>query len=97
MAGKAIYIAGVGMTTFGIDLTRTVKDLTRQAVDAALADANCAASKIEAAWFANTSQGALEGQHMIRGQAALRPLLLIHLKKGGVKGFLSSANEAQPA
>ena len=24
-------------------------------------------------------------------------LLLIHLKKGGVKGFLSSANEAQPA
>jgi len=24
-------------------------------------------------------------------------LLLIHLKKGGVKGFLASATEAQPA
>jgi acetyl-CoA acetyltransferase len=55
MPAKAVYIAGVGMTAFGIDLTRSVKDLTRQAVGDALADANCAASQIEAAWFANAS------------------------------------------
>ncbi len=94
MAGKAIYIAGVGMTTFGIDLTRTVKDLTRQAVDAALADANCAASLIEAAWFANTSQGALEGQHMIRGQAALRPLGFAGIPIANVENACASASTA---
>ena len=94
MAGKAIYIAGVGMTTFGIDLTRTVKDLTRQAVDAALADANCAASLIEAAWFANTSQGALEGQHMIRGQAALRPLGFSGIPIANVENACASASTA---
>lgn len=74
MPGKTVYAAGVGMTAFGINLATTVKDLARQAVSQAMADANCAASQVEAAWFANTSQGALEGQHMIRGQAALRPL-----------------------
>jgi acetyl-CoA acyltransferase len=63
MSDKAVYIAGVGMTAFGIDLTRSVKYLTRQAVNEALLDANCTVPQIEAAWFANTSQGALEGQH----------------------------------
>jgi acetyl-CoA acyltransferase len=94
MAGKAIYIAGVGMTTFGIDLRRTVKDLTRLAVDAALADANCGASLIEAAWFANTSQGALEGQHMIRGQAALRPFGFAGIPIANTENACASASTA---
>jgi acetyl-CoA acetyltransferase len=51
-----------------------VADLTRSAVNASLVDAACDVSAIEGAWFANTRQGIFEGQHGIRGQAALRPL-----------------------
>jgi acetyl-CoA acetyltransferase len=91
---KAIYIAGVGMTKFGIDLAGSVKDLTRQALGEALADANCAVPQIEAAWFANTSQGSLEGQHMIRGQAALRPLGFAGIPVTNVENACASASTA---
>lgn len=94
MPGKAVYIAGVGMTAFGINLARSVKDLTSQAVGDALSDANCAASQVEAAWFANTSQGALEGQHMIRGQAALRPLGFAGIPVSNVENACASASTA---
>ena len=94
MPAKAVYVAGVGMTTFGINLATTVKDLARQAVSQAMADANCAASQVEAAWFANTSQGALEGQHMIRGQAALRPLGFAGIPIVNVENACASASTA---
>lgn len=67
-----VYIVGVGMTPLGKHLDRTVKQLTAQAVDAALADASVGMDVVEAAWFCNTRQGALEGQHGVRGQASLR-------------------------
>jgi len=67
-----VHILGAGMTPLGKHLDQSVKQLTATAVDAALADAGIAASEIEAAWFCNTRQGALEGQHGVRGQASLR-------------------------
>ena len=67
-----IYIVGAGMTPLGRHLDKSVKQLTALAVDAALADAKTSREAIGAAWFANTRQGALEGQHGIRGQCALR-------------------------
>lgn len=66
------HIVGVGMTPLGKHLTKSVKQLTAAAVDEALADARIGRETIEAAWFCNTRQGALEGQHNIRGQCALR-------------------------
>ncbi|TMH31066.1 MAG: thiolase family protein [Betaproteobacteria bacterium] len=69
-----VFVAGVGMTRFGRHLDRSVKDLVREAVDAALADAGCDAAALEAAYFANTTQGYFEGQHFIRGQIALRAM-----------------------
>ena len=50
---EAVYIVGVGMTPFGKRLERSVKDLTREAVTAALGDAGCARSDLEAAYFSN--------------------------------------------
>jgi acetyl-CoA acyltransferase len=67
-----IYIVGAGMTPLGRHLDKSVKQLTALAVDAALADAGTSREAIGAAWFSNTRQGALEGQHGIRGQCALR-------------------------
>lgn len=66
------FIVGAGMTPLGKHLTLSVKQLAAQAIDAALADAGADRDWIEAAWFCNTRQGALEGQHGVRGQAALR-------------------------
>ncbi len=69
-----VYIAGVGMTPFGRMLDLDIKSLTRQAVTAALADAGIDKSAIEAAYFANVTQGHMQGQHMIRGEIALRSM-----------------------
>jgi acetyl-CoA acyltransferase len=69
-----IYIVGIGMTKLGKFPARSVKDLTREAVQRALADAGCGSSDIQAAWFANTRQGMMEGQNVIRGQCALRTM-----------------------
>lgn len=69
---SSVHIVGVGMTPLGKHLDKSVKQLTAQAVDAALQDAGIPREAIEAAWFCNTRQGALEGQHGVRGQASLR-------------------------
>jgi acetyl-CoA acetyltransferase len=62
------------MTPFGKLLDQSIKDLTRTAVDSALKDAGVDAREIQAAFFANCVQGHMEGQHMIRGQIALRAM-----------------------
>ena len=69
-----VYIVGVGMTPFGKFLDRSIKDLSRQAVEAALADAGAAKTDVQAAFFANATQSPLEGQHMVGGQIALRDM-----------------------
>jgi len=67
-----ILVAGSAMTDMGKQPGRTVKSMTAQAVEAALADAGIGAERVEAAWFSNTRQPMLEGQNTIRGQIALR-------------------------
>jgi acetyl-CoA acetyltransferase len=59
------------MTSFGRFLTRSLGGLAAEAARDALADAGAAPSNAQAIVFANVTQGALEGQHGIRGQAAL--------------------------
>lgn len=67
-----VFIAGVAMTSLGRHINRTVKELTREAVEGALADAGATTGDVEAAWFSNTRQGLMEKQNSIRGQIALR-------------------------
>jgi acetyl-CoA acyltransferase len=69
-----VYVVGVGMTPCGKFPDLSVKDLTRQAVSAALADAGLDRSEIEFACFANAGQSAIEGQFMVGGQIALRSM-----------------------
>lgn len=65
------YVAGVGMTAFGRHTDRTLRSLTADAVAAALADAGASRSDVEVVFFGNVGQGAIEGQHAVRGQTAL--------------------------
>jgi len=67
-----VHIVGIGMTPLGKHLALSVKQLSAQSIDAALADAGATRDVIDAAWFSNTRQGALEGQHGIRGQLAFK-------------------------
>jgi acetyl-CoA acyltransferase len=69
-----VYIVGIGSTALGRHPDKSVKDLTREAVNLALADAGASLADVEAAWFSNTRQGMMENQNTIRGQCALRSM-----------------------
>src|SRR6266404_672981 len=89
-----VYIVGVGMTPFGKMLERSIKDLSRQAVEAALADAGAGREDVEAAFFANATQSPLEGQHMVAGQIALRDMGFERLPIVNVENACASASTA---
>jgi len=71
---RDVAIIGAGMTHFGKFLDRSMKDLTREAVDAALGSAGIDKSKIEAAVVGNAAAGLVTGQECIRGQVVLREM-----------------------
>lgn len=69
---KNTVIAGVGMTPFGKFLERPLRSLVEEALTAAVADAGCEISDLQAAYFGNAAAGVISNQDMIPGQAALR-------------------------
>ena len=69
-----IYVVGIGMTPFGKFRDKTIKAMTGEAVVAALSDAGVTVDRIDGAFFSNAVQGHMEGQHMIRGEIALREM-----------------------
>ncbi|HEX3633903.1 MAG TPA: thiolase family protein [Paraburkholderia sp.] len=92
--GNEVYIAGVGMTPFGKHLDTSVKQLTRVAVNHALADAGCDKAQLQGAFFGNSTQGHMEGQHMIRGQLALRAMGIGKIAVINVENACASASTA---
>jgi acetyl-CoA acetyltransferase len=68
-----VIVLGVGATPFGRHLGSTVSDLVGQATREAMGDAGISRDTIGAIFYANVSQKALDRQHMIPGQVALRP------------------------
>lgn len=89
-----VYILGVGRTPFTRVGDLSLKSLTQQAVNACLQDAELSVQDVEAVYFANAGQGALGGQHMIRGQVALRPLGFEGLPVVNVENACASATTA---
>ncbi|MEJ2410597.1 MAG: thiolase family protein [Novosphingobium sp.] len=89
-----IYVVGVGMTPFGRMPDKDIKTLTNEAVSAALADAGIEATALEAAYFANASQGHMEKQHMIRGQIALRSMGIGQIPVINVENACASGSSA---
>ncbi|MBI5444057.1 MAG: thiolase family protein [Deltaproteobacteria bacterium] len=71
---RDVAVVGVGMTKFGKFLERSNKDLVREAVEDALADAGIKGNELEAAYVGNSMAGILTGQEAIRGQVTLAPL-----------------------
>jgi len=69
-----VFVAGVGMTSFGKFPQLSIKALTSEAVGSALGDAGASIPDVEAVFFGNVSQGVMDGQQLIRGQVAMQPL-----------------------
>jgi acetyl-CoA acyltransferase len=69
-----IYVAGVGMTRFGRHPGETVRSLASAAALEAMEDAGCSPAMVDAIFFGNAGQGAMEGQHSIRGELALKDI-----------------------
>ena len=90
----AIYVVGVGMTHFGKFFDKSVKQLTREAVETALKDAGAVQSMVGAAFFANATQGAMEGQHLVKGQVALRDMGFEETPIVNVENACASASTA---
>ncbi len=73
MLTKAV-VGGVGMTRFGKQMDRGLKDLGAEAVNAAVADAGLTLDDLQAAFVGNCAAGTVTGQESIRGQVILDPL-----------------------
>jgi len=71
---RDVAVIGAGMTNFGKFLDRSMKDLTREAVEGALGSAGMDKSQLQAAVVGNATAGLITGQEMIRGQVALRDM-----------------------
>ncbi|MGE0684828.1 MAG: thiolase family protein [Candidatus Binatia bacterium] len=71
---RQVAVVGAGMTRFGKHLDRSMKDLAREAVEAALRSARVEKEVIEAAAVGNAVAGLITGQECIRGQVVLREM-----------------------
>lgn len=74
MKKEQVFVVGVGMTTFGLNPDRSIKEMVREAVGSCLRDAGAAVADVEGIYFSNMGQALLEGQTATPGQMALRPL-----------------------
>jgi acetyl-CoA acyltransferase len=71
---RKVAVVGAGMTRFGKWMDRSLKDLGREAVDAAMKEAGVDRPQIDAAIVGNATAGLITGQEMIRGQVILREM-----------------------
>ena len=91
---RAVYVAGIGMTRFAKQPSRSLKDLTAEAVNSALKDAGTPVEDVEAGFFGNAVAGTITGQEMVAGQVCLRPLGLGGVPVFNVENACASASTA---
>jgi acetyl-CoA acetyltransferase len=91
---RDVYVAGLGMTRFAKQPGRTLKDLTAEAVTAALKDAGQSVEDVRSCYFGNAVAGSMTGQEMLAGQFLLRPLGLGEISVFNVENACASASTA---
>ena len=71
---KSTVISGVAMSQFGRFPDRTMKDLGREVIEGALADAEITKDDVQAVFFGNAMAGLAFGQECIRGETVTHPM-----------------------
>lgn len=87
-------IAGVGMTSFGKHVDRSLANLAREAIGMALADAGLPKEDVQAAWAGTAGAGLMVGQGCIAGQAALRGMGIDRISVVNVENACATASTA---
>ena len=64
---RDVYVAGIGMTRFAKQPGRSLKDLTAEAVNAALKDSGQTVGEVQSCYFGNAVAGSMTGQEMLAG------------------------------
>ena len=91
---RDVHVAGIGMTRFTKQPARSLKDLTGEAVTAALKDAGRTTEDVQCCHFGNAVAGSMTGQEMLAGQFGLRPLGLGEIPVYNVENACASASTA---
>jgi acetyl-CoA acetyltransferase len=91
---RDVYVAGIGMTRFAKQPGRSLKDLTAEAVHAAMKDAGQTADDVRSCYFGNAVAGSMTGQEMLAGQFMLRPLGFGGIPVFNVENACASASTA---
>ncbi len=91
---RDVYVAGVGMTKFAKQPDRSLKDLTAEAVNAAMKDAGQTIGEVQSCYFGNAVAGSITGQEMLAGQFLLRPLGVGGIPVFNVENACASASTA---
>lgn len=89
-----VFICGVGMIRFAKYPDKSLKQLGRDAVTAALSDAGLDKSDIQAAFVANSMAGIVTGQEAIRGQVVLSAMGISSLPIVNVENACASGATA---
>lgn len=91
---RDVFVTGCGMTTFGKHLGRSLGDLSREALDLAVRDAEISTREIDYVLYSNAAAGLITGQEMIRGQVALKGVDLGEVTVIDVESACSSGGSA---
>jgi acetyl-CoA acyltransferase len=89
-----VSIIGSGMTRFGKFPERSLRDLSEEAVRAALDDAGVDAARIDATIVSNSVAGIVTGQESVRGQTVVRGLGLMGKPIFNVENACASGSSA---
>lgn len=87
-------IIGVGMTPFGKQPERSLRDLAQAAASAALQDAALDVSQIDAVFASNSAAGLLTGQESVRGQVSLKAIGLAGMPIFNIENACASGSSA---
>jgi acetyl-CoA acetyltransferase len=82
------------MTRFAKQPDRSLKDLTAEAVNAAMKDAGQTVGEVQSCYFGNAVAGSITGQEMLAGQFLLRPLGFGGIPVFNVENACASASTA---
>ncbi len=91
---RAVAVVGAGMIRFHRYPEKGIKDLVREAVERALADAGMDAGGIEAAYVGSAVAGIMTGQEQIRAQVCLSAMGIDTIPMYNIENACASSSSA---
>ena len=91
---REVAIVGAGMIRFGRHPQKGIKDLVREAVEAAIKDAGIKTNAIEAAYVGSAAPGLMTGQEQIKAQITLSAMGIDTIPMFNVENACASSSSA---